>query len=78
MVMITKTETPGSTFTLSPSNQALNDGRTAWNSLCLASMKYSQINTKQSCTPRKLILGLTQQSAQPEPQNLAGTWHMER
>ena len=32
----------------------------------LESMKYSQTNTKPSCTPRKLIGGLTQQSAQPE------------
>uniref|UniRef100_A0ABI7XAA2 Solute carrier family 24 member 5 n=1 Tax=Felis catus TaxID=9685 RepID=A0ABI7XAA2_FELCA len=35
-------------------------------------MKYSQTNTKPSYTPRKLIGGLTQQSAQPEPQNSAG------
>ena len=41
--------------------------------VCLASMKYSQINTKTSYTPRKLIGGLTQQSAHPEPQNSAGT-----
>ena len=41
--------------------------------VCLASMKYSQTNTKPSYTPRKLIGGLTQQSAQPEPQNSAGT-----
>ena len=40
-------------------------------------MKYSQVNTKPSCTPRKLILGVTQKSAQPEPQNSAGTWHGE-
>ena len=45
--------------------------------LCLVSMKYSQINTKPCCTPRKLILGLTQQSAQPEPQNSAGTQRRE-
>ena len=45
--------------------------------LCLAPMKYSQTNTKPSYTPRKLIGGLTQQSAQPEPQNSAGTWHGE-
>ena len=37
-------------------------------------MKYRQINTKPSCTPRKLIGGLKQQSAQPEPQNYAGSW----
>ena len=36
------------------------------------SVKYSQTNTKPSYTPRKLIGGLTQQSAQPEPQNSAG------
>ena len=36
-------------------------------------MKYSQTNTKPSYIPRKLIGGLTQQSAQPEPQNSAGT-----
>ena len=36
-------------------------------------MKYSQTNTKPSYTPRKLTGGLTQQSAQPEPQNSAGT-----
>ena len=41
------------------------------------SMKYSHINTKPSCTPRKQIWGLTQQSAQPEPQNSAGTRHSE-
>ena len=41
--------------------------------LCLASMKYSQTNTTPSYTPRKLTGGLTQQSAQPEPQNSAGT-----
>ena len=41
--------------------------------LCLTSMKYSQANTKPSCTLRKLIGGLTQQSAQHEPQNSAGT-----
>ena len=35
-------------------------------------MKYSQTNTKPSYTPRKLIGGLTQQSAQPEPQISAG------
>ena len=40
-------------------------------------MKYSQTNTKPSYTPKKLTGGLTQQSAQPEPQNLAGTWHGE-
>ena len=44
---------------------------------CLSSPKYSQINTKPSCTPRKLIWGLTQQSAQPEPQNSAGMWRGE-
>ena len=36
-------------------------------------MKYSQTNTKPFYAPRKLIGGLTQQSAQPEPQNSAGT-----
>ena len=36
------------------------------------SLKYSQTNTKPSYTPRKLIGGLTQQSAQLEPQNSAG------
>ena len=46
-------------------------------SVCLASMKYSQANTKPSYTPRKLIGGVTQQSAQPEPQNSAGTQHQE-
>ena len=45
--------------------------------VCLTSMKYCQTNTKPSCTPRKLIGGLTQQSAQPEPQNSAGTWRGE-
>ena len=45
--------------------------------VCFTSIKYSQINTKPSCTPRKLIPGLTQQSAQPEPQNSAGTLHGE-
>ena len=40
-------------------------------------MKYIQTNTKPSYTPRKLIGGLTQQSAQPEPQNSAGTRHGE-
>ena len=40
-------------------------------------MKYIQTNTKPSYTPRKLIAGLTQQSAQPEPQNSAGTRHGE-
>ena len=43
--------------------------------VCLTSMKYSQTNTKPLCTPRKLIGGLTQQSAQPEPQTSAGIWH---
>uniref|UniRef100_A0ABI7XVS2 BMERB domain containing 1 n=1 Tax=Felis catus TaxID=9685 RepID=A0ABI7XVS2_FELCA len=47
------------------------DGETAWKFLKYASMKYSRINTKPSCTPRKLISGLTRQSAQPEPQNSA-------
>ena len=42
--------------------------------LGVTSMKYSQTNTKPSYTPRKLIRGLTQQSAQPGPQNSAGTW----
>ena len=47
--------------------------RTAWKLfVCLVSMKYSQTNTEPSYTPRKLIAGLTQQSAQPEPQNSAG------
>ena len=45
--------------------------------LCLTSMKYSQTNTKSSYTPKKLIGGLTQQSAQPEPQNSVGTWYRE-
>ena len=52
------------------------DGGTAWKFfVCLASMKYSQTDTKArpSYTPRKLIGRLTQQSAQPEPQNSAGT-----
>ena len=40
-------------------------------------MKYSQTNTKPSHTPIKLIGGLTQQSAQPEPQNSAGMPHKE-
>ena len=40
-------------------------------------MKYSQANTKPSYTLRKLIGGVTQQSAQPEPQNSAGMWHGE-
>ena len=40
-------------------------------------MKYSQTNTKPSYTPRKLSGGLTQQSAQSEPQNSAGTWRRE-
>ena len=44
--------------------------------VCLTSMKYSQ-NNKPSYTPRKLIWGLTQQSAQPEPQNSADTRHGE-
>ena len=45
--------------------------------VCLTTMKYSQSNTKTSCTPRKLIRGLTQQSAQREPQKSAGTWRVE-
>ena len=54
------------------------DGGTAWKFfVCLASTKCSQTNTQPSYTPRKLIGGLTQQSAQPEPQNSAGTWHGE-
>ena len=54
------------------------DGRTTWKFfVCVLSLKCSQINTKPSCTPRKLIWGLTQQSAQPEPQNSAGTRHRE-
>ena len=54
------------------------DGGTAWEFfVCLASMKYSQTNTKPSYTPRKLIGGLTEQSAQPEPQNSAGMWRGE-
>ena len=40
-------------------------------------MKYSQTNTKPSYTPRKPIGGFTQQSAQTEPQNSAGTWRGE-
>ena len=43
----------------------------------LMSMKYSQTNTKPSYTPRKQIGGLTQQSAQSEPQNSAATQHGE-
>ena len=56
------------------------DVGTAWKfSVCLASMKYSQTDTKArpSYTPRKLIGRLTQQSAQPEPQNSAGMQHRE-
>ena len=53
------------------------EGREMLLCVCLTSMKYCQTNTKPSCTPRKLIGGLTQQSAQPEPQNSAGTWHGE-
>ena len=67
-------------FILALKNKARGsqDGGTGWKfSVCLASMKYSQTNTKPSYTPRKLIGGLTQQSAQPEPQNSAGTWHRE-
>ena len=45
--------------------------------LCLAPMKHSQTNMKPSYTPRKLIGRLTQQSAQPEPQNSAGIRHEE-
>ena len=45
--------------------------------LHLESMKYNQINTKPSRIPRKLIWGLTQQSAQPEPQNSADIWHRD-
>ena len=52
----------------------IQDGGTAWNFLCLTSMKYSQIITKPSCTPRNLTWGLTQQSAQPGPHNSTGTW----
>ena len=40
-------------------------------------MKYSQTNTEPSYTPRKLTGGLTQQSAQTEAQNSAGTRHGE-
>ena len=43
----------------------------------LPSMKYSQTNTEPSYTPRKPTGRLTQQSAQPEPQNSAGTRHEE-
>ena len=51
------------------------DGRTAWKFfVCLVSMKYSQTITKPSCPSRKVIWGLTQQSAQSEPQNSAGLW----
>ena len=39
----------------------------------LESMKYSRTNTKPSYTPRTLIGGFIQQSAQYEPQNSAGT-----
>ena len=54
------------------------DGRTAWKLfVCLTSMKYSQTNTKPSYTPRKPTGRLTQQSAQPEPQNSAGMRHEE-
>ena len=54
------------------------DGKTACKFfVCLTSMKYSQTNTEPSYTPRKLIGGLTQQSAQPKPQNSAGMWHGE-
>ena len=54
------------------------DGRTAWKFfVCLPSMKSSQTNTKPSYTPRKPVGRLTQQSAQPEPQNSAGTRHKE-
>ena len=50
------------------------DGGTTWKLfVCLTSMKYSPTNTKPSCTPRKLTGGLTQQCAQHEPQNSAGT-----
>ena len=45
--------------------------------VCLASVKYSQTNTKPSYTPRKPVVRLTQQSAQPEPQNSAGMPHKE-
>ena len=49
---------------------------TAWKFfVCLLSMKYSQTNTKPTYTTRKLTGGLTQQYAQPEPQNSAGTQH---
>ena len=36
-----------------------------------------QTNIEPSYTPRKLIGGLTKQSAQPEPQNSVVTWHGE-
>ena len=43
-------------------------------SFCVSGIhEYSQNNIKPSCTPRKLM-GLTQQSAQPEPQNSVRTW----
>ena len=45
--------------------------------LHLLSLKCSQINSKPSCTPQKLSGRLTQHSAQPEPQNSAGTRHRE-
>ena len=49
-------------------------GGTAWKLfVCLTSVKYSQTNTKPSYTARKPIGGLTQQSAQPKPQNSVGT-----
>ena len=46
------------------------DGGRAWKLfVCLTSIKYNQTNTEPSYIPRKLIGGLTQQSAQPEPPN---------
>ena len=62
---------------IEPSKRS-QDGRTAWKIfVSLTSMKYSQTNTKPSYTPRNLIGGLTQQSAQPEPQNSTCRWHRE-
>ena len=47
-------------------------------SFCVSCLHEIQpANTKPFYTPRKLTRGLTQQSVQPEAQNLAGTWHGE-
>ena len=45
--------------------------------LCVSVHEIQETNTKPPYTPRKLSGGLTQQSAQPELQNSAGTWHGE-